>query len=57
MDQPGNGLPHNAKCVQVESGTLNYNVTRLDPMRPEDIDLDVLQEMKVDIATGLCPSM
>jgi len=56
VDQPGNGLPHNAPRVMVEAGTLNYHVTRIDPMQPEAIDLNVLDGLKVDVATGLRPA-
>ena len=37
----------------MHAGTLNYHVTRIDPMRPEDVDLDILLGLKVDIATDL----
>ena len=55
VDQPGNGLPHNAARVMVEAGNLNYHVTRIDPMEPGDIDMDTLNGLKVDVATGLRP--
>ena len=56
VDQPGNGLPHNAPRAMVQSGNLNYHITRIDPMRPKDVDLDILQGLKVDVATGLSPA-
>ena len=37
----------------VNAGRLNYHVTRIDTMRPEDVDIDVLHNLKVDVATGL----
>lgn len=51
VDQPGNGLPHNAPRVLVQSGNLNHHITRLDPMRPQDVDLSVLEGLKVNAAT------
>lgn len=53
VDQPGSGLPHNAPRSMVHAGTLNYHVTRIDPMQPENVDLDILQGLKVDVVTGL----
>mmetsp|Transcript_17424 Transcript_17424/g.31529 ORF Transcript_17424/g.31529 Transcript_17424/m.31529 type:complete len:149 (-) Transcript_17424:125-571(-) len=53
VDQPGNGLPRNAPRVVVEAGTLNYHVTRMDPMNPETIDLGALDRIQVDVATDL----
>ena len=53
VDQPGNGLPHNAPRMMIHAGTLNYHVTRIDPMQPEKVDLDVLQRLKIDVVTGL----
>ena len=53
VDQPGNGLPHNASRMMIHAGTLNYHVTRIDPMQPEKVDLDVLQRLKIDVVTGL----
>ena len=47
VDQPGNGLPYNAPRVLIEAGNLNYHITRMVPTRPEDIDLDVLEGLKV----------
>lgn len=55
VDQPGNGLPHNASKVTVEAGTLNYHVTRIDPMHPGAIDLDTFNDLRVDVVTGLRP--
>ena len=37
----------------VQAGTLNYHVTRIDPMQPGSVDLDILQGLKVDVVTGL----
>ena len=39
VDQPSNGLPHNATRVMVQSGTINHHITRLDAMRPKMVDL------------------
>ena len=52
VDQPSNGLPHNAARVMVQSGTINYYITRLDAMQPELVDLNLLNQMKFDIVNG-----
>jgi hypothetical protein len=39
--------------MMIHTGTLNYHVTRIDPMQPEKVDLDVLQRLKIDVVTGL----
>jgi hypothetical protein len=52
VDQPNNGLPHNAPRVMVEAGTLNHHITRLEPMCPERVDLDALNGIKFDVTTG-----
>jgi len=44
-------LPHNVPRVVVEAGNLNYHITRIEHTRPEDIDLDILNGLKVDVAT------
>lgn len=49
VDQPNNGLPYNAPRVMVQAGTLNHHITRIDPMVPENIDLDVLGHLKFDV--------
>ena len=44
VDQPSNssnGLPCNAARVMVEYGTLNHHITRLDHMRPSDVNVDI----------------
>ena len=53
VDQPNNGLPYNAARVMVEAGTLRYHITRVDPMTPLAIDLDVLHRLKFDVSTDL----
>ncbi len=55
VDQPGNGLPHNAPCVMVEAGDLRYHVTRIELTQPKEIDLDILDGLKIDVATDLVP--
>ena len=52
VDQPSNGLPHNAAKVMVQSGTINHHITRLDAMRPELVDLNLLNQMKFDVVNG-----
>ena len=55
VDQPSNssnGLPHNAARVMVESGTLNHYITRLDPMRPGDVNLDTLNKLLFNVVNG-----
>ena len=55
VDQPSNssnGLPHNAARVMVESGTLNHYITRLDHMRPSDINVDMLNQLNFDVVNG-----
>ena len=49
VDQPSHGPPHNTACVMVQSGTLNHHVTRLEPMKPQNVDLDHLKQMKFDV--------
>ena len=56
VDQPGNGLPHNAPRMMVQAGTLNHHITRLDPMKPQNVNLDSLRGLKIDVLTGLRPS-
>ena len=52
VDQPNNGLPYNGTRTTVESGILNHHIVRLKPMTPEAIDLDELNKLKFDVATG-----
>ena len=49
VDQPNNGLPYNAARVMVQSGTLNHHITRLDPMKPQNVDIDHLEKMKFNV--------
>lgn len=39
----------------VEARTLNYHITRIDPMQSEVIDLERLNGLKVNVATDLVP--
>ncbi len=55
VDQPGNGLPHNAPQNVVEAGELVFHVTRVEPARPKDIDLTILNGFKLNPATDLAP--
>ena len=48
VDQPNNGLPYNSSRVMVQSGTLTHHITRLDPMKPEKVNIQQLNEMKFD---------
>ena len=52
VDQPNNGLPYNAQRVMVEAGTLNYHITQINPMIPENIDLDQLNQLRFELALG-----
>ena len=52
VDQPNNGLPYNAARATVESGILNHHIVRLEPMTPEAIDLDELNNLKFNVSTG-----
>ena len=52
VDQPSNGLPHNAARVMVQSGTINHHITRLDAMTPELIDMVQLNRMKFNVIDG-----
>ena len=52
VDQPNNGLPYNAARSTVKSGILNHHIVRLEPMTPEAIDLDALNDLKFNVATG-----
>ena len=33
----------------VHAETLDYHMTRIDPMQPEKVDLDILQGLKFDV--------
>ena len=52
VDQPSNGLPHNAQRVMVQSSTLNYHITRLEPEDPTTVDLDELNRSRFDVVSG-----
>ena len=52
VDQPSDGLPHNAARVLVQSGTLNYHITRIDPMIPHSIEMGCLENLKFDVKTA-----
>ena len=51
-EQPGSGLPHNAARTMIESGNLTYHIVRMEPMVPENIDLDELNALKFDVTRG-----
>ena len=36
-------------CVIVQSGALNHHITRLDPLKPQNIDIDHLETMKFNV--------
>ena len=46
-------MHHNAPRVLVEAGTLNYHITRIDPVQPEAIGVNILNGLKVEVLTGL----
>ena len=52
VDQPSNGLPHNAARVMVQYGTINQHITRIDAIRPEMVELKLLKQMKFDVVNG-----
>ena len=52
VDQPSNGLPHNAARVLIQSGTLNHHITRIDLMKPESIEIGHLDTLKFDAKTA-----
>ena len=52
VDQPSNGLPHNAARVMVEYGTLNHHINQLDHIRPGDANVDMLNQLKFDVVNG-----
>ena len=52
VDQPSDGLPYNASSVLVQSGTLNYHITRIDPMKPESIQIGHLDTLKFNVKTA-----
>ena len=35
------------------AGTLNHHIVRLDPLYPETIDLEEMERIKFNIASGL----
>ncbi len=52
VDQPNNGLPYNAARTTIESANLNHHIVRLDPMSPESIDIERLNDLKFDVRNG-----
>lgn len=56
VDQPNNGLPHNASRVMVQSGTLIHHITRLDPMNPAAVNMTLLKSMKFDVVNDFVTS-
>ena len=52
VDQPNNGLPYNAAHTTVQSGILNHHITRMEPMTPESINVEQLNELKFHVSTG-----
>ena len=51
-DQPGSGLPHNAARTMIESANLSYHIVRMEPMVPENIDVDELAALKFNVTQG-----
>ena len=37
VDQPSNGLPHNAPKTMIQSRTLIHHITKLEPMMPTEL--------------------
>ena len=52
VDQSSNGLSLNAGRVIVQSGRVNYCITKLDPTHPGIFDLTALNRMKFDVVNG-----
>ena len=52
VDQPNNGLPHNAQRVMVQSGNLNHHISKLEPMNPEAVNFITLNGCKFDVNAG-----
>jgi hypothetical protein len=52
VDQPNNGLHHNAQRVMVQSGNLNHHISRLEPMHPQDVNPLILDGYKFDVTSG-----
>ena len=52
VSQPSYGLSHNAPRILVQSGLLNHHIARVDPMRPEIIDVNYLNGLKFDVVNG-----
>ena len=52
VDQPNNGLPHNAPRVMVQSGNLNHHISKLEPTNPDAINLITLDGYKFDVNVG-----
>ena len=49
VDQPSEGLPYNAARVLVQSGTLNHHITRIDPMKPDSVDIGHLETLQFNV--------
>eukprot|EP00957_Ditylum_brightwellii_P135738 10350958-Ditylum_brightwellii.AAC.1 len=47
VDQPNNGLPYNAVCTTVESGSLNHCIVQMMPMIPKQIDTEHLNGLNL----------
>ena len=52
VNQPNNGLAYNVARATVESGILNRHIVSLEPMTPEAIGSDALNNLKFNVATG-----
>ena len=44
VDQPSNGLPHNAQRVMVQSENFYHHTSKLEPMNPEAVNFITLNE-------------
>eukprot|EP00957_Ditylum_brightwellii_P126853 9669592-Ditylum_brightwellii.AAC.1 len=51
VDQPNNGLTHNAQRVMVQSGNSNHHISKIEPMNPEAVNFITLDEYKFDVNT------
>lgn len=52
INQPNNGLPHNAQRVMVQSENLNHHISKLESINPEAVNFIILKGYKFDVNTG-----
>ena len=52
VDQPSNGLAHNAPKTMIQSGTLIHHVTKLEPMTPTALFQEYIDLLRFDVTVG-----